>query len=220
MVHANLDHRAVGCGWRTFIEAKVGVRWVKLLYVPSLTFVSIPVDDDAKERILADRQGKRVSTLDDHNMETYAGLFRNRPTPMAKYYEEFDVDKVIKQIEERVATYREDGSAFAEKSVEAVLLALRGVQVEIADTENEEITMPKTDATTGERKARSNHHDTLMEMLTRATGASIDEIVKDTGWQPHSARAAISGVRKTKAVDKTKEEGRGTVYRLAKEQPK
>lgn len=37
----------------------------------------------------------------------------------------------------------------------------------------------------------------LIEMLQSKGGATIDEIVKATDWQPHSARAMISGLRKT-----------------------
>lgn len=33
-------------------------------------------------------------------------------------------------------------------------------------------------------------------MLNRVRGASVAEIQKATGWQPHSVRAALSGMRK------------------------
>jgi hypothetical protein len=36
----------------------------------------------------------------------------------------------------------------------------------------------------------------VLSLLRRASGASLDEIVKLTGWLPHSARAALSGIRK------------------------
>ncbi len=54
----------------------------------------------------------------------------------------------------------------------------------------------------------------LIDLLKRKTGATIDEIVGATGWQPHSVRGAISGVLKTKrglAVTSEKVEGRGRV---------
>lgn len=38
--------------------------------------------------------------------------------------------------------------------------------------------------------------DLLIQMLQSKNGATIDEIVKATDWQPHSARAMISGLRK------------------------
>lgn len=34
------------------------------------------------------------------------------------------------------------------------------------------------------------------KLLTRAKGASLTEITEATGWQPHSARAFMTGLRK------------------------
>ncbi len=36
----------------------------------------------------------------------------------------------------------------------------------------------------------------LLTLLTRANGAAMSEMTKATGWQPHSVRAALTGVRK------------------------
>ncbi|MEL0155249.1 DUF3489 domain-containing protein [Sphingopyxis sp.] len=36
----------------------------------------------------------------------------------------------------------------------------------------------------------------LLEMLQRADGASLDEMTERTGWQTHSVRAAMTGLRK------------------------
>jgi hypothetical protein len=58
----------------------------------------------------------------------------------------------------------------------------------------------------------------LIEMLKRAKGATIDEIVKELDWQPHTVRGAIAGALKKKlSLDVTSEkiEGRGRVYRIA-----
>ncbi len=58
----------------------------------------------------------------------------------------------------------------------------------------------------------------IIAMLQRPEGATIDEIVAATAWQAHSARGVISGVLKKKlglVVSSTKEDGRGTVYRIA-----
>lgn len=37
---------------------------------------------------------------------------------------------------------------------------------------------------------------TVRKMLARARGATLDELTVATGWQPHSVRAFLSGVRK------------------------
>lgn len=59
----------------------------------------------------------------------------------------------------------------------------------------------------------------LIEMLRADGGATIDEIVAETGWQPHTVRGAFSGALKKKLgleVTSEKVEGRGRVYMLSK----
>jgi hypothetical protein len=58
----------------------------------------------------------------------------------------------------------------------------------------------------------------LIDLLKRKTGASIDEVIKATGWQAHSVRGAISGTLKKKLgliVESKVVEGRGRVYQIA-----
>lgn len=56
--------------------------------------------------------------------------------------------------------------------------------------------------------------DCLRTLLLREGGASLDALQKEFGWQPHTVRAAISGIRK--AGDKVlRESGKsGPVYRI------
>ena len=57
----------------------------------------------------------------------------------------------------------------------------------------------------------------LIDLLKRKNGASIDDIVKATGWQAHSVRGAISGALKKKlglTVTSEPVEKRGRVYRI------
>ncbi|MGR3493301.1 MAG: DUF3489 domain-containing protein [Shimia sp.] len=57
----------------------------------------------------------------------------------------------------------------------------------------------------------------LIEMLRADGGATIDEIVAATGWQPHTVRGAFAGALKKKLgleVTSEKVEGRGRVYSL------
>ena len=57
----------------------------------------------------------------------------------------------------------------------------------------------------------------LIDLLKRKRGATIDNIVAATGWQPHSVRGAISGALKKKlglTVTSEKIEKRGRVYRI------
>jgi hypothetical protein len=58
----------------------------------------------------------------------------------------------------------------------------------------------------------------LLDLLTRTSGASLEEIAAATGWQPHSIRGAISGTIKKRLgvrVVSDKVEVRGRVYRIA-----
>lgn len=45
-------------------------------------------------------------------------------------------------------------------------------------------------------KPKPTKTDKVCMLLERPSGATLDAICKATGWQPHSARAAISGLRK------------------------
>ena len=38
--------------------------------------------------------------------------------------------------------------------------------------------------------------ETILKQLSRPKGASIAQLQKTVGWQPHSLRAALSGLRK------------------------
>ena len=54
----------------------------------------------------------------------------------------------------------------------------------------------------------------LLTLLTRANGAPMSEMTKATGWQSHSVRAALTGLRKRGiAVVCGKSDAGATVYR-------
>jgi hypothetical protein len=75
-----------------------------------------------------------------------------------------------------------------------------------------------TTAKSGTPGARADSKQaTLIEMLKRPDGATIDEIVKKLEWQPHTVRGAIAGALKKKlglVVQSEKVDGRGRVYRI------
>jgi DNA-binding transcriptional regulator PaaX len=53
-------------------------------------------------------------------------------------------------------------------------------------------------------------------MLERRGGASLVDLVEHTGWQPHTTRAALTGLRKKgHIIAKESREGI-TVYRIVK----
>ena len=60
----------------------------------------------------------------------------------------------------------------------------------------------------------------LVQLLSRAQGASLDDLVAATGWLPHTTRAALTGLRKRGCeIERAAgEEGR-SVYRLPAPEP-
>ncbi|MEM8632968.1 MAG: DUF3489 domain-containing protein [Pseudomonadota bacterium] len=69
--------------------------------------------------------------------------------------------------------------------------------------------------TSPKRRNKRTRRDQLAKMLGRKSGASIAQIQKAFGWQPHTARAAISTLRKSGAtVERTMTE-KGSVYRIS-----
>jgi hypothetical protein len=57
-----------------------------------------------------------------------------------------------------------------------------------------------------------------IEMLRADGGATIDEIVAETGWQAHTVRGAKSGALKKKlglTITSETVDGRGRCYRIA-----
>jgi hypothetical protein len=68
-----------------------------------------------------------------------------------------------------------------------------------------------------EQSGRPTKQGLLLELLRRKNGATIEEMVKATDWQPHSIRGAISGLIKKKLglpVTSDSVAGRGRVYRI------
>lgn len=59
--------------------------------------------------------------------------------------------------------------------------------------------------------------DTVQKLLGRAKGASIAEITAATSWQPHSARAFLTGLRKKDItiMRESRKDGE-TAYRITK----
>jgi hypothetical protein len=59
---------------------------------------------------------------------------------------------------------------------------------------------------------------TILQMIGRAKGASLAEIMKATGWQAHSVRGFIStaGNKPGVRIDSSKNDSGDRVYRIAK----
>lgn len=58
----------------------------------------------------------------------------------------------------------------------------------------------------------------LLAMLKRKQGSTLAEIVKATAWKPHTARAALTGIRKRGfKIASEKPEGKERTYRISGE---
>ena len=58
--------------------------------------------------------------------------------------------------------------------------------------------------------------DKVIALLDRAKGATLDEICEATNWQPHSARAFLTGLRKKGfAIAREQRREEGISYRIA-----
>jgi hypothetical protein len=67
------------------------------------------------------------------------------------------------------------------------------------------------------KKRGNSKQATLIKLLARPGGATIDEMAKATGWQRHSIRGMMSGILKKQlglSIASEKEE-RGRLYRIA-----
>jgi len=99
-----------------------------------------------------------------------------------------------------------------EPVVASAVTALRKARLD-ADPQPTALDAPKpVNIRAGTKQAR------IIALLQRSEGASIAEIMAETGWMAHSARGMISGALKKKLrlpVASEKIEGRGTVYKLA-----
>ncbi len=60
--------------------------------------------------------------------------------------------------------------------------------------------------------------DTVLKLVERKQGATTEQLQKATGWQPHSLRAALTGLRKKgHAVAREKTQAGATRYRVSAE---
>lgn len=57
----------------------------------------------------------------------------------------------------------------------------------------------------------------IVDLLQRAHGASIADMMEATGWLPHSTRAALTGLRKRGVdIERSSDPARGTIYTVGR----
>jgi predicted ArsR family transcriptional regulator len=72
-------------------------------------------------------------------------------------------------------------------------------------------------AATSENQTPSKKQS-IQRLLRRRNGTTLADMIKATGWQPHSVRAAMSRIRKTGTViDRTATKSGTSRYRIVSE---
>lgn len=66
-------------------------------------------------------------------------------------------------------------------------------------------------------KARPTRQEQLSKLLKRKSGATISQLQSAFGWQPHTARAALSTLRKAGTAIERSETDKGSVYCIVSE---
>ena len=64
------------------------------------------------------------------------------------------------------------------------------------------------------KPARETKIGKAIALLKRKQGATLNEMVKTTSWQPHTTRAALSGLRKKGHTIERDKRGETTCYRI------
>lgn len=98
--------------------------------------------------------------------------------------------------------------------------AARAEPPEVVDTRrNQQPNTFETKTSTTVATRAGSKQATLIDMLRRPKGATIDEIAKALSWQHHTVRGAIAGaLKKKRGLDVTSEndDKRGRIYRIEK----
>ena len=73
---------------------------------------------------------------------------------------------------------------------------------------------PKPDEATAPRSASTTKAATVLALLRRQQGSTLAELVEATAWQPHTARAMLTGFRKKGHAIERRKRGDLTCYHL------
>lgn len=66
-------------------------------------------------------------------------------------------------------------------------------------------------------KAKPTRQEQLSKLLKRKSGATISQLQSAFGWQRHTARSALSTLRKAGTAIERSDTDKGSVYRIVSE---
>ncbi len=132
---------------------------------------------------------------------------------------------LVSQLEPDAAEFHNGGSpsagplyAITLAGLEAIGVAEQAPQVEAEATAGDEQPAPPTPIPHEEEAAGTRpttKRALVIAMLSRAEGATLNELVTATSWLPHTTRAALTGLRKAGfCLQRTQGEDRRSVYRV------
>jgi hypothetical protein len=81
------------------------------------------------------------------------------------------------------------------------------------DNQPADVATPAAESRKGSKAA------SVMKLLSRTRGATMAELVTESGWQAHTVRAHLSGLRKKHALMKEMRRSGESFYRIEAEQP-
>jgi Protein of unknown function (DUF3489) len=91
--------------------------------------------------------------------------------------------------------------------------AIRAEDTQAAETAS--VTTPKAAATSPLNQPRQTKASLLRSRLSDPGGVSMAALMEMTGWQAHTLRAALSGLRKDGLTLTRRREGEETIYAIA-----
>jgi hypothetical protein len=171
------------------------------------------VKGGARHKVIQGLFNKALITRDGQDnyfvaAEGYDALGRARPTP-ATIHPDPEVEAAVSAAEANLAQ---------EKQAAAQRLLKVGVEGKTRTRENERSEVSRGEA----ERVRSTRHNskqaTVIQMLQRPEGATINQICEATGWQAHTVRGTFAGAFKKKlglTITSEKPEGGERIYRVA-----
>jgi hypothetical protein len=117
--------------------------------------------------------------------------------------------------------WRRDGDLHFGAAISAAGLAAIGVESDqTPDLEGRQLARKSKAGQTGEHQSPPaptsppSKQAQVIHMMQRDDGATLGELVASTGWLPHTARAALTGLRKKGHLISRDKRGEVTCYRI------
>ena len=105
-------------------------------------------------------------------------------------------------------TVADEALGWRQEAEESIGLRITGTGLAALDPQEAPCEIPQCDA------PRKTKRAVVVALLERKEGARIGELTAATGWQPHTTRAAITGLRKSGLTIETMRDEDGTLYRI------